>query len=338
MRHLLLLGLGILSVLGAAFEVDLLEVDLQARPGVTLSFSFIVRNELAQPEQIVLYPGDWDRNEFGENRFYEPGTLPRSASPWTTVAPIAFVLNPGEVREIQGTVQVPADVNPGTYWTIVFVQGEPRLVPYQGVMVTVTRRIGIKVYVTVEPAQAAGELRGVEIRGQNPLWIWVKFANTGTRNLREVKAALRVIDVQGKTVAEGIASPVPCLPGGERWIRVDTDFRPVPGVYQVLATVEYGGEALLAMPVRFVVRPLSLFPLEEGLALPQDLDGDGFYEDVNGDGVFDEADQEIFSRNLGHPVVRANLRAFDFNNDGVINEGDVQKLAELLAAKEAKVP
>ena len=100
---------------------------------------------------------------------------------------------------------------------------------------------------------------------------------------------------------------------------------------QVLATVDYGGEELLTMPVRFVVRPLALFPLEDGLGVPQDLDGDGFYEDINGDGVFDEADLEVFSRNLNNPVVRANLRAFDFNNDGVIDEQD-------LAALRAKLP
>jgi hypothetical protein len=331
MKGFFLVSLVLLPFLGLALEVNLLEVDLQARPGAVLPFSFIVRNELSQSDQVILYLGDWDRDEFGENRFYDPGTLPRSSANWTAVAPTSFVLGPGEVREIQGTVQVPTNVEPGTYWAIVFVQGEPRLVPYQGVMVTVTRRIGVKIYVTVEPAEARGELRGVEIRGQNPLWAWVKFANTGTKNLREVKATLRVIDVQGKTVAETVASPVPCLPGAERWIRLDTDFRPQPGVYQVLATVDYGGEELLAMPVRFVVRPLALFPLEDGLGIPQDLDGDGFYEDINGDGVFNAADLEVFSRDLNNPVVRANLRAFDFNNDGVIDDQD-------LAALRAKVP
>lgn len=336
--RLFILALISASLTALGFEVNLLEVDLSARPGLALSFSFIVHNELAQSEQIILYLGDWDRNEFGENRFYEPGTLPHSSATWIQVLPTSFVLGPGEVREIQGTVQVPAQAEPGTYWAIVFVQGEPRLVPYQGVMVTVTRRIGIKIYVTVEPAEARGELRGLEVRGLNPLWVWVKFANTGTKNLREVQALLRVIDVQGKTVAEARAPSVPCLPGSERWIRVDTDFRPEPGVYQVLATVDYGGEALVAMPVRLVVRPLSLFPLAEGLGLPQDLHGDGFYEDINGDGVFDEADIELLGQVLAHPVVRANFRAFDFNNDGVVDERDVAALRELLAAKRAKVP
>ncbi len=308
-----------------------------ARPSAALPFSFIVRNELSQPEQVVLYLGDWDRDEFGENRFYEPGTLPRSSAQWTSVAPASFVLGPGEVREIQGTVQVPKEVEPGTYWAIVFVQGEPRLVSYQGVMVTVTRRIGIKIYVIVEPTEARAELRGLEVRGLNPLWAWVKFANTGTKNLRAVRASLRVIDVQGRTVAEASSSPVPCLPGAERWIRLDTNFRPEPGVYQVLATVDYGGEELLAIPLRLSVRPLTLFPLEEGLGLPRDLDGDGFYEDIDGDGAFTQADLEVFSRNLQSPMVRANLRAFDFNNDGAIDEKDLDALRGLLAHG-AKVP
>lgn len=326
MQRMFLLGLCLVSFLGLAFEVNLLEVDLAARPGAVLPFSFLVRNELAQPEQIVLYLGDWDRDPFGENRFCEPGTLPRSAAGWIAVAPTSFVLGPGEVREIQGTVRVPPDAAPGTSWAVVFVQGEPRLVPYQGVLVTVTRRIGIKIYVTVEPSEVRGELRGLEVRGLNPLWAWVKFANTGTKNLREVKASLRVIDVQGRTVAEVRAPAAPCLPGAERWIRVDTEFRTEPGVYQVLATVDYGGESLLAAVVRLVVRPLSLLPLAEGLGLPQDLDGDGFYEDVNGDGVFDLSDIELLAQNLANPVVRANFRAFDFNNDGVVDEQDLEIL------------
>ncbi|MCX7844391.1 MAG: dockerin type I repeat-containing protein [Candidatus Bipolaricaulota bacterium] len=331
MKRILAAGVLLVGFLGAAFEVNLLEVDLTARPGVTLAFSFLVRNELPQPEQIVLYLGDWDRDEFGENRFYPPGTVGRSASAWTAVLPTSFVLGPGEVREVQGTVQVPPGTPPGTYWTIVFVQGEPRLVPYQGILVTVTRRIGIKVYVTVEPAPARGELRGLEVRGLNPLWAWVKFANTGSRNLREVKATLRVVDVQGRTVAEASAAPVPCLPGAERWIRVDTDLRPSPGVYQLLATVDYGGEALLALATRWVVRPLSLLPLEAGLGVPRDLDGDGFYEDVDGDGLLTEADAELLARHLASPAVRANLRAFDFTNDGVVDEEDLKLLRRRLS-------
>lgn len=92
------------------------------------------------------------------------------------------------------------------------------------------------------------------------------------------------------------------------------------------------------MAVRLAIRPPALFPLEEGLGVPQDMDSDGFYEDINGDGVLNEADLGVFARNLEHPLARANLRAFDFNNDGVIDEGDLQALEELVVAQRAKVP
>jgi hypothetical protein len=312
-----------------ALEVNLLEVDLSGKPGELLPFSFIVRNELSEPERVTIYLGDWDRDVTGENRFYPPGTVERSASFWVTVAPTSFVLSGGEVREISGVVRVPQEVQPGTYWSIVFVQGEPRLVPYQGVMVTVTRRIGIKIYVTIEPAEAKGILRAVEPKGLNPLWVLVKFANVGIRNLREVKGKLRVLDVQGNELVSLPIGPFPCLPGNERWVPVETKLRLSPGTYLVLAELDYGGEAVLAMPVRLVIRPLALRPLEEGLGMPGDLDGDGFFEDLDGDGAFTENDLAVFGRNLTSPLVKANFRAFDFNNDGVVDENDLAALEKL---------
>jgi len=323
----------VLSFSAWALEVNLLEVDLSGKPGELLPFSFIVRNELSEPERVTLYLGDWDRDVTGENRFYPPETLERSASSWLSVAPTSFVLAGGEVREISGVVRVPAEVQPGTYWSIVFVQGEPRLVPYQGVMVTVTRRIGIKIYVTIEPAEAKGILRAVEPKGLNPLWVLVKFANVGMRNLREVRGTLRVLDIEGNELASLPIGPFPCLPGNERWVPVETNLRLSPGTYLVLAEVDYGGEAVLAMPVRLVIRPLSLRPLEEGLGIPQDLDGDGFYEDVDGDGAFTENDLKVFGRNLASPLVKVNFRAFDFNNDGVVDENDLAALEELFRSR-----
>jgi hypothetical protein len=314
-----------------AIEVNLLEVDLVGRPGARLSFSFLVRNRLPQPEMITIYLGDWDRDVTGENRFYPPGTVERTMAPWLSLATEAVVfLGPGEVREISGTVHIPSGAGPGTYWAILFVQGEPRLVPYQGVLVTVTRRIGIKIYVTIEPAEAKGMLRAVEPKGLNPLWVLVKFANVGLRNLREVRGKVRVLDVQGRELTSVPVGPFPCLPGGERWVRVDTNLRLAPGPYLIVAEVDYGGEALLVMPVRLSVRPLNLRPLEEGLGLPQDLDGDGFYEDVDGTGVFDENDVALFARQLSSALIRANLAAFDFNNDGSVDEADLLALRELL--------
>ncbi|MCR4392057.1 MAG: dockerin type I domain-containing protein [Candidatus Acetothermia bacterium] len=335
MRACLFVGLALVWLGPAlALEVNLLEVDLAVAPGQVHTFTFIARNETDTPEQFTIYLGDWDRDVDGTNRFYPPGTLPRSLASWLSVAPTSFMLGPGETREVVGTLSVPGSgVMGGTYWGIIFVQGEPRPVQHQGTTVLVTKRIGIKVYASVPPGERAGEVRALEVRGLNPLWLCLRFANIGTLNLREVTVEAEVYDAKGNRVVGANLSPFPCLPGAERWVAVSTDFRPAPGVYHVLVKVDIGGDPLLAGQVPLRVRPLALVPLAGTGPVPQDLDGDGFYEDANGDGVFDGQDVALFQESWRSAGVQANGRAFDFNNDGVVDEADAAALAELLKAR-----
>ncbi|MFH1609356.1 MAG: hypothetical protein ABID40_01835, partial [Candidatus Bipolaricaulota bacterium] len=294
--------------------------------------SFIARNETDGPETFTIYAGDWDRDEEGGTRFYPPGALPRSLAPWLSVAPGSFTLGPGETREIGGTLKVPTGtgIATGTYWGIVFVHGEPRPVQHQGTTVMVAKRIGIKVYATVGTAPMAGEVRGLESRGLNPLWLRLQFVNTATVNLREVKVEVEVYDRVGSQVTKVTVDPFPLLPGAARWVVVTTDFRPAPGDYHVLAKVDIGGDALLAGQVSLRVRSLALVPVAGAKAAPRDPDGDGFYEDTNGDGVFDEADVITFLAVFGHPVIQGNWWAFDFNNDGVVDWADVFEIERML--------
>ncbi|MCX7750819.1 MAG: hypothetical protein N2320_04690 [Candidatus Bipolaricaulota bacterium] len=329
--------LGILVCLASwgavALEVNLLEVNLAAVPGVRYEFSFVVRNELEVPERFALYVGDWDRDEWGENRFYPPGTLPWSLASWVAVGPASFVLGPGEAREIRGTVSVPAGVSSGTYWGIVFIHGEPRPVEQGGTTVMVAKRIGIKVYATVGTPRPQGTVRKLEVRGLNPLWVALEFVNSGLANLREVRADVRVYDAAGRELVRVEPSAVPCLPGGARWIVAETGLRPTPGTYVVVARVDLGGEEVLGAQVTLRVRPLSLVPLVAGAGAPRDLDGDGLYEDVDGSGAFDEGDVRLFAEAWGTPGVQGNARAFDFDNSGRVDSADVEALRRLLAKK-----
>lgn len=317
---------------GAALEVNLLEVDLGVVPGQVHPFSFIVRNETDVPERLTVYVGDWDRDELGGNRFYPPGTISRSLAPWLTVTPSSFTLGPGATREIQGTLTVPRTATVGAYWGIVFVHGEPRPVVQGGTTVMVAKRIGIKVYATVGSPRPQGEVRRLEFRGLNPLWLVVEFANSGLANLREVRVDVQVYDARGELLAHVKPTPVPCLPGGVRWIVAETELRPAPGTYLVVARVDLGGAEILAAQGTLRVRPLSLVPLAGG-SLPRDLDGDGLYEDTTGDGVFDERDVELFRNAWRGAAVQGNARAFDYDNSGRVDEEDVKALEALLAAR-----
>lgn len=64
---------------------------------------------------------------------------------------------------------------------------------------------------------------------------------------------------------------------------------------------------------------------------PKDLKGNGFYQDVNGNGKLDAADVVALKQGLASPVVQDHVRAFDYNEDGVVDSKDVDWLAEKIS-------
>jgi PKD repeat protein len=215
---------------------------------------------------------------------------------------------------------------------MVFVHGEPRPVEREGTMVMVARRIGIKVYATVGSPPRAGAVQRIEFRGLNPFWLVVEFVNPGLVNLREVQVEVRAYDATGEQLARVTSSLVPCLPGSARWVAVETEWRPTPGTYLIVARVDVGGEEIIAAQASLRVRTLTLVPLAGG-AVPRDLDRDGLYEDIDGNGAFDQADVDLFRAHWRSAPVQGNSRAFDFDNSGRVDELDAEALAALLAAR-----
>lgn len=316
----------------AGLEVNLLEVDLSVDPGQLHTFTFIVRNETEVSEMFTVYVGDWDRDELGGNRFYPPGSTARSLAPWLAMAPAAFALGPGETREIKGALAVPASIGAGTYWGIVFIHGEPRPVDHGGTTVLVAKRIGVKVYASVGAARPEGEVRRLEFRGLNPFWLVAQFRNAGLTNLRDVRVEVQVYDSKGDLLTRVEPDPVPCLPGGERWVQVDTGLRLKPGTYLVVARVDPGGDEIIAAQASLRVREFTLFPVA-GDQVSRDLDGDGLYEDIDGNGVLDEDDVDLFRAQWASAPIQGNARAFDFDNSGRVDERDVEALADLLKSR-----
>ncbi|MGC9530378.1 MAG: hypothetical protein ACP5G2_07250 [Candidatus Bipolaricaulaceae bacterium] len=322
------------SLPGWGLQISQIEFRLAPIPGEETQFSFQVRNDGGSAQRVAVYLGDWTRDETGANRFHPPGTVDRSLTGWLSVTPASFTLAPGENRQVDCTLTLPPPDQvrlAGTYWGMVFVQGEPRPVEREGTTVLAVERFGVKVYATVGGGERAGEIRGIRVRGLNPMWLEVKFVNTGTVNLPQVDGWAEVIDAQGASVARVELDPFPVLPGAQRWVRLDTDFRPPAGTYSVMVVVDVGGEVLIGGQTRLQVSPLALAPLPGAAGVPQDLDGDGFYEDVDGSGTLDSQDVLAFVQSFDLPRVQASWRAFDFDNDGDVDWEDVFSLEELAA-------
>lgn len=95
---------------------------------------------------------DWDYNKFGENQLYAPGTIPNSAAPFVVISEPYFSLGPGETKEMDIQLMVPAnyvknDSVPVKTVMLFVSQLNPRDgVDEQGSNIRIAVRTGIKLY------------------------------------------------------------------------------------------------------------------------------------------------------------------------------------------------
>ena len=315
-----------------ALAVSQIEFDLHIPAGNSATYTFKVHNDESVTDDVKIYLADWDRDAQGNHRFYDPGTLPRSDTAWIEVAPTRFTLQPDETKEVRFTISVPPDAA-GTYWGMIMVEGQPRPEKHAGATVMVVPRFGVKVYETPPgTGRKDGQITKIERLGLNPLTFLIDFENTGTVHLH-VSGEVQLIDSQGQTVERIVIASFPILPGAVREVRaVGSAPRPAAGRYYALAVLDFGGDYIPAGQLLFDVPELKLVPIGGSGNLPQDLDGDGFYEDVNGDGSFTKADPELLEEELSSAAVQNNWPAFDFDNDGDVDEDDVAALRGLLSS------
>lgn len=237
------------AVSGSALQITQIEFVLTVEQGGSYQLTFVVRNDSEASQVISLYLGDWDRDLEGKNRFYPVGTISRSLSPWLTLSHTRLALAPGEAREVTVTLDVPSEeerILAGTYWGIVFVQGEPRPIRQGGTTVMAVERFGVKVYATIAGTERpGGEVRALEFVPQEEGYtVQVLYENTG--NVHSwVEGVVEVVDRTGTVVQSVSLEQFPVLPGAQR--RVTATLPPLPpGIYQVRAVLDYQGEVLVA--------------------------------------------------------------------------------------------
>lgn len=165
------------------------------------------------------------------------------------MVPTELNLGPGEAQEVTATLTIPSrdEVRlDGTYWGIIFVQGEPRPVEQGGTTVMAIERFGVKVYATVAGTEApSGAVQKLEVsQTDDGFSVAVYYANTGNVHQR-VRGTLEVVDRTGTLVQEMTIDPFPVLPGALRRAVVSLPRLP-RGIYQLRAVMDYGGSELVA--------------------------------------------------------------------------------------------
>lgn len=338
---LLIIGLGVVSV--QAIRVAPVIFDVRVPGGTAHNFSFTVRNDEAEPVAIEIQLCDWRRDVNGNNRFCEDaGDVARSATPWISVTPQQFDLDPDASRDVRLSMDVPesrpnGDPLDGTYWSAAMIAASPQADDDDegGTKIVVKRRFGLKVLAGISGTGAKrGQVSNLRRHGLNPLWLTLQFQNRGTLNLGDVSGRVEIRNEQGETVERIAVESFPILPGAIRQLQVQSESPPgerlPPGRYVALAILDYGGDNPVGAQAVFAVPELDLQPLGDAAAAPKDLDGDGFHEDVNGDGDLTMDDPTLLGFAVDEPSVQDNWPAFDFTNDGQADFDDVIALKQAI--------
>lgn len=102
-------------------------VNERVEPGATYTFTLSIRNDSAN--ERTLYLGAHDitgLNDEGVPVFASEGErTPYELSSWITLPEGAITFTPGETREVEFSVRVPADATPGGHFGGVFLDAQP---------------------------------------------------------------------------------------------------------------------------------------------------------------------------------------------------------------------
>lgn len=216
-----------------------------ANPGESLSGSVSISNPAQTALRLRLSLSDWKLDLAGQFTFSDSGTLERSASGWVTFTTTSLDLAPNENHALSYTVNVPADSEPGTYWTVLFAEGEPSEPEPGQSSATVSVRVGHVIYVNVPELISEGAVVGIfgdpPSAPERPYMIMAQYANTG--NVAQgVEGAFVVRNDQGETVIDAVIERSVVLPGSDRVFQINV-VGPLPaGNYTALVVLNYGDE------------------------------------------------------------------------------------------------
>jgi len=230
-----------------AVAIDPPAAIFKAKPGEELTASILVANPGAEAARVRVSLGDWMYQPDGQPVYLDPGSLPESASPWITFSPAEFVLDGHEKKVVRYTIKVPGDAEPGTHWSVLFLQGEdPNAQPGANIA-TFKLRVAHTVYVNVPPVKWSGEILGIAAvppeQPDDPIAIAIQYANTGN-GAYAVTGRLEVRNSSGEVVGSAEIDRTVVLPGATRVILANF-FGPIDkGDYVILAVLNYGSETV----------------------------------------------------------------------------------------------
>lgn len=228
-------------IVSVSLLVSPLRMEVSSYPGV-VTRDITVKNGDAYNKSIVsVYCKDWDLDENGSIQYHDIGTLDGSCSEWMTVNPAEFVLEPGEVKEIRVTFEIPAE-SKGGYWSVIFFEGKPPEQEEWTPLVQLAGRIGITTYLEVAGTSFKdAEIKGMEMNEDGGLSLEVE--NKCNMWLRP-SVKYWIMRGEEEVYKDSVSGSV-ILPGKEREYTIELKDIKIQTGDEIVTSVDYGGDKIL---------------------------------------------------------------------------------------------
>jgi hypothetical protein len=175
--------------------------EFTADPGSTTDLSVEFSNQYTEPLTLRSFVSDAFTLTNGGLGVSDEGINTQAPTPWIDYPAETYELAPGEARDVDFTVEIPADAAPGNYVSVLVLQtAEP--VPVEGTQLfdqIIRKAIAIDITVPGEetPAFTIGDV--VYASGPNVPSLSIGIANTGNQRLRPA-GAVSITDSSGAEV------------------------------------------------------------------------------------------------------------------------------------------
>ncbi len=209
-----------------------------------------ITNSSKAKVQFRLYFNDWIRDSLGGHEYYEPNTIPRSASRWVTVNRNFIELEPGQSTTVTVKMAVPdsAEAANEMKWSMLFIETvqEQTAAASKTPQTSVRNllRIGVHIYQT-PPTLTKKEVKIYDLKpavDTTPNAYNLVCQNTGEIML-ECKSYLEVTSLADGKKTKVEALEFPMFPDQRRLVRYELPKSLAKGKYSVLGVID-GGEDL----------------------------------------------------------------------------------------------
>ncbi|MET4141591.1 hypothetical protein [Pedobacter sp. UYP1] len=233
---------------GQGFSISPARIFLTGNPGETVSQTVTFGNTSAGVLSFVTRIQDWNRDSLGTKIYYDSNTLPLSNANWLTLSSNNVAVQPGENKQVNVSMTIPADAKKLTTSMLFFTQVKEQEAQQKNVAkvgINVLMEVGIQVYY-VPRGLNPGELeflsfddRGVYENGKaKSRRLALKIHNKGNLN----KDAFIRFELTNKETGEEIKikpEVLAMLPDATQWVMVDlpTDLK---GKFLAVALLDAG--------------------------------------------------------------------------------------------------